>query len=150
MAQSIELSEGSEIYVYNATTIRNLIRNKNNVIHELLKKEPNCSAVGTRDKLSSLFYIYKSVLSEEKIDKLAEEQKRMLLMVYCDSTGKVLEVDFRLFELDVPDDFTIMEIEQLEKAFKNHTINLNQQCPGVRYFRFGFLCIFEDLVKQED
>jgi hypothetical protein len=144
----VELSGESEIYVQEPLTHSNYIRNKKNVIHELIKKEPNCSAI-TSEKPSSVFDIYKSVLSEEKIEKLAKEQKRLLLIEYCDSTGKILEVDFLLLNSNVPDDVTITEIEQLEKAFKNHTINFYQECPDVKYFRLVVRCRFKDLIKEE-
>jgi len=102
----IEQTINGQTYVYD--TLRCIIQNKNNHIDSIVESHHCDYGV---EMIKNYDVIFDKVFSAERKKEL--NGKVLPLFFYCDSTGTILEVGFRVRALKI----TLQELNTLENAF---------------------------------
>lgn len=126
----IELSVGDRVYVYD--TLTNIIQNRSNYIYKVKESNP-CPSFRVEESLSHQTLIDNLFSTERK-----KELKGTTLgvMLHCDSSGNVLEVQFRLKSF--LSELSLVELMLIENALLKFKFEVSGACPERNFYLISF------------
>ena len=128
MPTIIERSIANHTYVYVYDMRLCFVHNKKNNIDT--KNDIFCEYFRV-DAIEPLDNVFDKIFSEERKKEL--KGKKLPMIIYSDSSGKVLEIKFCLRDISM---ITLEEVYALEKALLQYTFQLENTCPGKKYYLF--------------
>lgn len=120
----IELSTNNQTYVYD--TLMGILQNKNNHIYKIVENY-HCYFSVSQDK--SYFEFFDKVFSEKRKKEL--KGTVLPLIFYCDSSGNILEMSFKIRDISK---FSIEELNALENLFLKYKFEIINACPEKKYY----------------
>lgn len=136
-SQKKEVNYQDNTYIYDTESKR--IKNKKNHI----KIESICYDFYVEGTLS--YNIIPDIFTQKELKQLAENKKRIIVYVVCNSNGVVLEVDFVLGKWDKElSNIDMKRINALEKFIIGQKIKIINPCPDIKYYRISHAIIFEE------
>jgi hypothetical protein len=127
--QYVERTINGQTYVYDTSS--HWIQNKKNQIH---KEVEYVDCRFRAEYVKSLESIFDEIFLPERKEEL--KGSTLPIRLYCDSSGKVLEIEFRL--RDGISMLTLEEVNALENAFlKSKILEIIRTCPDKKYYRLN-------------
>lgn len=142
-AQEVEKTEridtltvNGNVYYYHPEPVGEIYSSKNKIkLEECCGDNPDHSATNTIFKT-----LVRKIFNTERMRELAKNRYRLIVGAYCNTKGKVIEVDFLLLRnLNVTIEankhsISIKEIDMLDKELKKHRLLFFNACPDKKYY----------------
>ncbi|MBF0575513.1 hypothetical protein [Dysgonomonas sp. GY617] len=148
-AQIIRKEVAGQVYSIDKTQ-KKVINNSNTINHKNITKKCEFYTIKEPTPLDDIF---KSVFSKEKIITLAKENKAITIVLFCNTSGKVVNVEFLLQKTNLSDSLTdlssvtLSELNELEILLKKYQFELTSSCTDVKYIPLAKLCRFSKLLN---
>lgn len=143
LAQTVEIKVENTTFEYD--TISQIIQNKENVVFD---KKPSHDCEYMKVDSSNIMHIAKNVFSRERARQF--ENKTLIITVYCDNEGKIIEVGFRT--LGIYSIIRFSELKALEDVLKEKGyLKVKSDCEKYSdyYYRISSFIRFGQLYRDE-
>jgi len=120
----IERSMNGQTYVFDK--LNRTIQNKKNHIYKVVESHHCDYSV---DMIKPYDEIFDKIFSAERKKEL--KGKTLPMFFYCDSSGNILEISFKVKDISM---LTLQEVNALENAFFKYKFEIRNSCPENKYY----------------